>query len=351
MSIQARGMEVILEEVEHLPEDGFYKGTGRVSINYLGGAAFAVKFDRIYIDEDRNVVSGRIDVLSQGVEAMSQQQLASQQQRQKERQQQANRDKYQDLSFAEGVTKYDELIIANVQVDPASGQVILTDEKGRPYQDAKLSALVVTTGTTQTLVIEDKNGDQWIIKPDRKAEKVPGGGLPPVNKALVTGPAVDLVKKALKELRKEYNDQKILQLDNERKRQDQFLTDYLTRVRQELGVPGTVVPTADAGANEVIILDASVATTVEADPVHVAKAQAHKTAERAYNLGVVVKLFAAETVSRKEYELIAGALQIEGQAVGAFITARQAQGDTEETLVAEVKKSILALIGQILDRN
>ncbi len=64
MSIQARGMEVILEEVEHLPEDGFYKGTGRVSIHYLGGAAFAVKFDRIYIDEDRNVVSGRIDVLS-----------------------------------------------------------------------------------------------------------------------------------------------------------------------------------------------------------------------------------------------------------------------------------------------
>ncbi len=64
MTIQARGMEVILEEVEHLPEDGFYKGRGRVSINYLGGAAFAVKFDRIYIDEDRNVVTGRIDVVS-----------------------------------------------------------------------------------------------------------------------------------------------------------------------------------------------------------------------------------------------------------------------------------------------
>jgi predicted chitinase len=64
MTIQARGMEVILEEVEPLPEDGFYKGRGRVSINYLGGAAFAVQFERIYIDEDRNVVTGRIDVVS-----------------------------------------------------------------------------------------------------------------------------------------------------------------------------------------------------------------------------------------------------------------------------------------------
>ncbi len=64
MIINARGMEVILEEVEHLPEDGFYKGRGLVAIPYLGGANFRVKFDRIYLDEDRNVVSGRIDVVS-----------------------------------------------------------------------------------------------------------------------------------------------------------------------------------------------------------------------------------------------------------------------------------------------
>ena len=64
MVIHARGMEVILEEVEHLPEDGFYKGRGLVSIPYLGSANFHVKFERIYIDEDRNVVTGRIEVVS-----------------------------------------------------------------------------------------------------------------------------------------------------------------------------------------------------------------------------------------------------------------------------------------------
>ncbi len=116
-------------------------------------------------------------------------------------------------------------------------------------------------------------------------------------------------------------------------------------------MPGTVIPTVGDGANDVIILSEDVATAAEADPVHMAKAQAYKTAERACNLGVVVKMFAAETVSRKECELIAGALKIDGQAVVAFIAARQATGATEASLVAEVKKSIIALIGQILDRN
>jgi hypothetical protein len=351
MLINARGMEVILEEVEHLPEDGFYKGKGRVSINYLGGAAFAVRFERIYLDEDRNVVSGRIDVLTQGVEAMSQEQLANQQQRQQERLQHANRQKYQDLDFVEEVTKYDELVIASLQVDPLSGAVTLTDEQGKSYRDDKLSTLVNAQGTAKAIVVEDKNGDQWVIKPGKTAEKVPGGGLPPVNNALVSKEATDLVKKALRELRQEYNDQKLIELDNERKRQDQLLTDYLNRVRQELGVPGTVIPTVGDGANDVIILSEDVATVAEADPVHVAKAQAYKTAERACNLGVVVKMFAAETVSRKECELIAGALKIDGQAVVAFIAARQATGATEASQVAEVKKSIIALIGQILDRN
>jgi hypothetical protein len=82
MLIHARGMEVILEEVEHLSEDGFYKGRGLVAIPYLGGANFHVRFERIYIDEDRNVVSGRIEVVSKGVEKMAQDQLASQQSRQ-----------------------------------------------------------------------------------------------------------------------------------------------------------------------------------------------------------------------------------------------------------------------------
>jgi hypothetical protein len=251
MTIQARGMEVILEEVEPLPEDGFYKGRGRVSINYLGGAAFAVQFERIYIDQDRNVVAGRIDLLSQGVDKMSQQQLANQQQRQKERQQQANRDKYQDLDFAEGVTKYDDLVIANVQVDPVSGQVILSDEQGKTYQDAKLSALVASAGATKTIVIEDKNGDhgdQWIIKPDKQAEKVPGGGLPPPSNALVSKEAIDLVKKALRELRQEYNEEKFGQIKQALAGYESQLAALIAKQRVTLGMPASAPAPVPAGS-------------------------------------------------------------------------------------------------------
>jgi hypothetical protein len=352
MSIQARGMEVMLEAVEHLPEDGFYKGTGRVSINYLGGAAFAVKFDRIYIDEDRHVVSGRIDVLSQGVEAMSEQQLASQQQRQKERQQQANRDKYQDLSFAEGVTKYDDLIIANVQVDPVSGQVTLTDEKGKNYQDAKLSALVASTGTSQTLVIEDKNGDQWIIKPDKKAEKVPGGGLPPANNALVSKEAADLVKKALRELRQEYNEEKFRQIKEALAGYESQLAVQLAKQRVTLGIPANAPAPVTAGsANAGFLFDfveeipsAPAPATSEFDRLSVLK----KQKELEVNRVVMLYYLTRDLNNRQDYRLVAEALTVNGQPVKAFLEAQQRNNRPEIESLPLVKENILSLFDKII---
>ena len=352
MTIQARGMEVVLEEVEPLPEDGFYKGTGRVSIHYLGGAAFAVKFDRIYIDEDRNVVSGRIDVVSQGASQMSQEQLAGQQQRQQERQQQANRDKYQDLSFADGVTKYDEMSVANVQVDPISGQVTLTDEQGKPYQDAKLSALAASTGGAQTLVIEDKNGDQWIIKPDKTTQKVPGGGLPPVNNAMVSKEATDLVKKALRELRQEYSEEKFRQIKQALAGYESQLAAQIAKQRVTLGIPANAPAPVTAGSASGGFLfdfveDLAVApapATTEFDRLSVLK----KQKELEVNRVVMLYYLTRDLNNRQDYRLVVEALTVNGQPVKAFLEAQQRNNRPESESLPLVKENILSLFDKII---
>ncbi len=347
MTIQARGMEVILEEVEHLPEDGFYKGAGRVNINYLGRAAFAVKFDRIYIDEDRNVVSGRIDVLSQGVEAMSQEQLASQQQRQQERQQQANRDKYQDLSFAEGVTKYDELIIADVRVDPVSGQVILTDEQGKPYQNAKLSALVATTGATQTLVIEDKNGDQWIIKPDKKAEKVPGGGLPPVNLSGLAKADLDLLKKALKEIRKE-NAQAVVDAA-----QQQHVLRQQSYQQKIQSVQSTLVgstPATPSGSDS-IMWEEEQSSNTTGDPDLDKLAASYITAEKELLLRKVLYFLSDELIDNKEYGLLAGDILPGGKKLADYIREKRQANAPEASMITDIKASVINTVQQLIEKK
>ncbi len=352
MLINARGMEVILEEVEHLPEDGFYKGKGRVSINYLGGAAFAVHFERIYIDEDRNVVSGRIDMLTQGVEAMSQEQLADQQQRQKERLQHANRQKYQDLDFVEEVTKYDELVIANLQVDPLSGAVTLTDEQGKSYQDDKLSALVNAEGTAKAIVVEDKNGDQWVIKPGKTAEKVPGGGLPPVNNALVSKEATDLVKKALRELRQEYNEEKFSQIKQALAGYESQLAAQLAKQRVTLGIPANApAPVTGGSTNGGFLFDfvedpaaATAPATSEFDRLSVLK----KQKELEVNRVVMLYYLTRDLNTRQDYRLIAEALTVNGQPVKTFLEAQQRDNRPESESLPLVKENILSLFDKII---
>jgi hypothetical protein len=107
-------MEMTLLTVAGAGQDGWYKGHGRISIPYLGGAAFTTKFDRIYINEDRNVVQGRIDFISKGVAAMAEDQLLAQQKRQQERLQQENRDTWAGTQFHDKIFLFDNLDIESI---------------------------------------------------------------------------------------------------------------------------------------------------------------------------------------------------------------------------------------------
>jgi hypothetical protein len=68
MILQARGLEVTVTQVSASQGGGYFGGQGRVSLPYLGGAAFAVQFRRIYVDAERNVGTGRIDFVSTTIE-------------------------------------------------------------------------------------------------------------------------------------------------------------------------------------------------------------------------------------------------------------------------------------------
>jgi hypothetical protein len=206
--VNADGMEVMFTEVTHLGE-GFYKGTGRVSIAYLGGAVFNVKFDRIFVDEDRNVGQGRIDFITKGVAAMVEEQLAGQQKRQDEKKQQENRDQWAGTDFYEKVFAYDQMDIETITPGGAS-VVNITDDKGNVSANAEVMQ-VINSVPDKAVIIQDKNGDQWVVQKDKttgevKVTKVEGGGLMPGDSTPIAGEDKDVIKKALRELRKEYND-------------------------------------------------------------------------------------------------------------------------------------------------
>ena len=74
MLIQLDDLEMQLVEVVHLGQ-GWYSGTGRTRVKFLGNGNFPVKFERLYIDEDRVAGDGRVDFITHGTVALIEQQM------------------------------------------------------------------------------------------------------------------------------------------------------------------------------------------------------------------------------------------------------------------------------------
>ncbi len=178
MVVEVDGMEMTLLDVAHLG-DGWYQGLGRVSVDYLGGAAFTASFDRIFINTDRQVVLGRIDFVTKGVAVMAEEQLAGQDKRKEERRKEENREEWTGTDFYGKIFLFDNIVIADISVDGPN--LNITDSKGNIHPNTEVAA-VLAANPEQAIIIEDKNGEQWVVQKDSgtgetKVSKVDGGGL------------------------------------------------------------------------------------------------------------------------------------------------------------------------------
>jgi len=180
--IDVDGQQMQLLHIQNLG-DGYYKGTGKMFVDLLGGLGFKTTFERIYIDADRIVGRGRINYVSRGVDNMVVKQVTNQKERQAnrelERLQAANRERYRDTVFHQQVFAFLALVGQNVELK-ADGTVLitLTDAEGKNItspQPAMSQAL--KDHPAKAMIIEDKNGDQWVITKEGKVEAVKGGGL------------------------------------------------------------------------------------------------------------------------------------------------------------------------------
>jgi hypothetical protein len=349
MIVMARGLEVQLQEVEHLTEDGWYKGTGRVTVNYLGGATFTVKFERIFIDDQRNVTAGRIEFVTRGVASMVEDQLAGQKKRQVEQKQKENREQWQGTDFYEKMFLYGEIEIESVTVDPSTGAIVVTDASGIEYRNIEIRS-IMQDYPEKAVIIEDKNGDQYVVQKDpatgqTKVTKVEGGGLSPAGDVVITDADMDLLKKAIRRLRSEYSDTRVAELRSDYLTKKKVVSDFRSEVREQILEGGNSV--VDNSLAEGAILLEPTLITVASDEFSTISS-AMKKAEFELNLSKVVQALSRETNSKDEYKLIAQSLQIDGRPFGEYLIQRKTDGATEELMVDEVKDALVSTVETIL---
>jgi hypothetical protein len=345
MVLLAGDLEVVVEEAEPVSSVGWYKGTGRVVMPYLGGASLAVKFDRIFVDDQRQVTQGRIDVLTRGIDNMVSEQLAGQKQRQRDRQQEGNRKDWEGVEFYENVFKFEQVVISDVVVGSDGSVSINTFDNQR----VDASAIVRTRTDNganapieKAVVIEDKNGDQWVVTKDGKVTKVPGGGLPPINDKL-SKEDLNILKIALKEIRKQYDENKVQSLLRKLSQEEGKLDDFIRNQRKNLASNSTA-----NNSNQSVYLGSDRKEINGVTQRGLEIGNIYKQAEYEYNKATVLFLFSREANKNEDLQLIANGLKINNKRYAEYLIEQKGKNIDEKLMVAEVKKGIETLVEEIV---
>jgi hypothetical protein len=339
MTLVVRGMDVVVSEVTS-GSNGQFTGRGKVITPYLG-ASFRVKFEDLYIDERLVVGAGKVEFLTQGMTNFINGQLANQEMRQLHRLQQANRLRFADLSFYGQIFTY-QVEIKDVVVN-GDGTVTIVDVNGNTIINNTIISLMAQN-PDKAFLIQDKNGDQWVIKPDGTVEKAEGGGLPPVDISNVSNEVANIIKLAVQQLRITYDLNKINALANEItiKRDS---VEYVNKI-----VAPIIPPSPSFDTTKVVSLYKKVRySRVEMEEsefpsLYLPIAKRHKEAELNYNSALVLLVFLDSRYQNSDYKRMALLMEHEGIPLNSYIENALADSIAQQTIIDAVKQAFESMV-------
>ena len=198
-TVKINDMEMMLMDVKNMG-NGHYTGKGKIYIDFLGGAPFATTYENVFIDQNK-VISGVIKFVTTGPDYVKN--TNDPYSHVNTKKQEANRAKYKDVAFYDQIFTYD-YIIKDVTVD-ANGNVTIIQQQaggGISHVDNSIKA-VREANPDKAIIIQDKTGDQYVIKKDGKVEKVDGGGLAGVSISGINDDIANIIKEALAQIKTE----------------------------------------------------------------------------------------------------------------------------------------------------
>jgi len=360
--IEVDGQQMQLIEVENLGE-GYYRGKGKMFVDLLAGLGFKVTFERLYIDQNRVAGRGRINYVSRGVDNMIVKQVANQKeqqaQRERERLQAANREKYKDTEFYEKVFAFPALVVQNVQVQ-ADGTVLITvtDAEGRnvtspqpamtqALKDNPAKAMIIE----EAMIIEDKNGDQWVVQQGKPPEKVTGGGLRPGMNGTLSNQDKDLLKKALRQIRTQYS-RELIQTSAQSKGQKEQTYDQIIAQLQQL-LPGSTAANSTAGnadTETVVFFEAEYVASTGYPSLDEA-AQNYILAEKKLFIDKTLYFISDDLLADKEFDILAADLVINEQPYTQYTQAQRQAGATETAIVSAIKQAVVDMVVKLIEKK
>jgi hypothetical protein len=351
--VEADGIEMTLVAVWPLSEPGWYQGTGRINIAFLGGAAFPVQFERIYIREDRQVVDGRIDVVSEGVAALVEKQAANQARNNQEKIQEKNRAAWAGTNFYEKVFSYEQIVIDTLTVD-RNGYLNITDKEGQTTVNAEVAQLLAAV-PDQAILIQDQRGDQWVVKKDKASAKttvtkVPGGGLSPGEKTALANADLNLLKKALREIRKENTSALVEATQKQKEASQQPYQRKIQGIQVRLiGIAPSATGIAPAPNGFSWEAEPEASSTGDGDLDRLAAD--YLKVEKALFLKKALYYVSDELLDNREYALVAADLVVKDKKLPDYIAQKRQANASDADMIADIKAAVVTTVQTLIENK
>ena len=342
MIVDAYGMEMTCKEMIPLAQPGWFQGKGYVKVDMWAGANFAAVFRQLQIDENLRVISGRIDLVSGGLDEWVNERDGNQSETAQIQAQ--NQAAWQGVDFYHEMITYYAYDIDSVTFDPTTGELYLYPA-GEDFriQNENIPAILVDN-PEDAVIIKDKNGDQWVIDKDGKVHEVKGGGLragtrdkPPMTEA-----QKNILRKALKALGKIYTKDTLALLKTKLDQSSDELENYLAQQRSRISPPTrTLISQGWYLGSE----------TLSSSQGSSSLGKAFKQAEYAYNRAKVILLMVEESKQKAKLELIANNLQVNQIPLREYLSASERYKTPEAEQIQQIQKAIIQLIEKVIQEK
>jgi hypothetical protein len=358
MFIKCGKFEIQVDTIQSAGSPGYYTGSGRITnivflnliqvagavagnANSGNGGGLRATFNNIFINENREVTQGTVYAVSRSMEEWLEGWEEFYKERKDEQVKAENRKDFSWLDSTAVLLPFGQ-IIKDVVYDKQTGVVTITDENGN-----------VTTYPLKPeekghdVIIEGKDGNQWVIRKDGTVVAVPPpGGLYPGMNRQVSAEEKSLLKLALQKLKVEY-DSLSAQIEMGYTQAKQARKTYIDNLTRSFA--GAAVTEVQGAADDNIIFlgDAEVDSSYNGADVQIE--QQYKIAESKLSKRRLVKLFVKAIDTNAELEMIARMLRVSNVTLNAFISQSKTAGKADSYIVNEIKKSLSGYIDTALE--
>ena len=350
MVVKCGKFEMLIDSVEQSGSPGWYSGSGRIfNIPFLAivqvmgaamgnansgfGTGLKVTYNNIFINRDREVTQGLIYAVTRPLEEW----VAgfgdfygnSEEQQQKE-----NQKKFSWLDSTAVMINFDKNY-TQVKFDTVNHVLTMIGEDGNTY-----TYTLKPEEIGKDLVINTPDGNQWVIGKNGTVELAKGGGINPNPPKPLSNTESDILKLALAKLKAKYTNDTLNLLQSksltEKTKSENRTTATYTELKGAAPATGTDISEVyEIGSANTSIGNSSVTATIS---------NSYETATLNYNVGRVCRLFARETNSRQELDMVGAYLKINNLPYKTFVAQKLAANVANDTIAADVATAIEQLI-------